>query len=266
MLATSPMIAIELGRKRHSVRDVRRTVRQGLWLAVLVCDPDLAVPLACRVDPALDGAGPGAGARRPAPMCVRCNGPRCPSTATSCCAPSSRRWSGRAGRWSSCSFAVALQRRRQLVPDVRPSRLSGAGHCRARAGDDAVQLLMFLGLATVVSLDRRSAAIACSAGSGGPTGRASARSGGSACRSRHCSPSRSSIFNAAAFLMGLIGADLARRPRHRDPDRLALLHGAAGPRPGGDGARRPRFRRAAIRKASAAPAGPPSRSASASWR
>ncbi|MFI0844144.1 MATE family efflux transporter [Mesorhizobium sp. IMUNJ 23232] len=39
MLATSPMIATELGRKRHSVRDVRRTVRQGLWLAVLVCIP-----------------------------------------------------------------------------------------------------------------------------------------------------------------------------------------------------------------------------------
>ena len=31
--ATAPMIARELGRKRHSVRDVRRTVRQGLWMA-----------------------------------------------------------------------------------------------------------------------------------------------------------------------------------------------------------------------------------------
>jgi MATE family multidrug resistance protein len=39
MLATSPMIATELGRKRHSVRDVRRTVRQGLWLAVLISIP-----------------------------------------------------------------------------------------------------------------------------------------------------------------------------------------------------------------------------------
>ena len=39
MLATSPMIATELGRKRHSVRDLRRTVRQGLWLAVLACIP-----------------------------------------------------------------------------------------------------------------------------------------------------------------------------------------------------------------------------------
>lgn len=37
--ATSPMMAAELGRKRHSVRDVRRTVRQGLWLSVLAAVP-----------------------------------------------------------------------------------------------------------------------------------------------------------------------------------------------------------------------------------
>lgn len=39
MLAVSPMIATELGRKRHSVRDVRRTVRQGLWVAIIVSVP-----------------------------------------------------------------------------------------------------------------------------------------------------------------------------------------------------------------------------------
>ncbi|MER8499507.1 MATE family efflux transporter [Mesorhizobium sp. M0204] len=39
MLATSPMMATELGRHRHSVRDLRRTVRQGLWLAILICLP-----------------------------------------------------------------------------------------------------------------------------------------------------------------------------------------------------------------------------------
>lgn len=39
MNATSPMMAIELGRNRHSVRDIRRTVRQGLWIAVLVSIP-----------------------------------------------------------------------------------------------------------------------------------------------------------------------------------------------------------------------------------
>jgi MATE family multidrug resistance protein len=37
--ATAPMMATELGRKRHSVRDIRRTVRQGLWISVLVSIP-----------------------------------------------------------------------------------------------------------------------------------------------------------------------------------------------------------------------------------
>ena len=62
------------------------------------------------------------------------------------------------------------------------------------------------------------------------------------------------IFNAAVFLMGLHRRRCARRARHRDPDRVAHLHGAAGRsamavtvrvgrafgarRPGGVGARR----------------------------
>ncbi|WP_421726401.1 MATE family efflux transporter [Bauldia sp.] len=37
--ATSPMIAIELGRRKHSVRDVRRTVRQGWWAAITITIP-----------------------------------------------------------------------------------------------------------------------------------------------------------------------------------------------------------------------------------
>ncbi len=37
--ATAPMMAAELGRKKHSVRDVRRTVRQGLWLSVIAVVP-----------------------------------------------------------------------------------------------------------------------------------------------------------------------------------------------------------------------------------
>ena len=37
--ATSPLIARELGRRRHSVRDVRRTVRQGFWAAASIAIP-----------------------------------------------------------------------------------------------------------------------------------------------------------------------------------------------------------------------------------
>ncbi|MFL5258609.1 MAG: MATE family efflux transporter, partial [Hyphomicrobiales bacterium] len=39
MIATSPMLATERGRTRHSVRDLRRTVRQGLWMALAVSVP-----------------------------------------------------------------------------------------------------------------------------------------------------------------------------------------------------------------------------------
>ena len=41
--ATSPLIAIELGRKRHSVRDVRRSVRQGIWAAATISIPMWAI-------------------------------------------------------------------------------------------------------------------------------------------------------------------------------------------------------------------------------
>ena len=77
MLATSPMMATELGRKRHSVRDLRRTVRQGLWLAILVCIPIWlflwqaeTVLLWMGQDPSSRG--------RPAFMYAGCNGRRLP--------------------------------------------------------------------------------------------------------------------------------------------------------------------------------------------
>ncbi len=39
MTAASPMIATELGRRKHSVRDVRRTVRQAFWAGLAVVIP-----------------------------------------------------------------------------------------------------------------------------------------------------------------------------------------------------------------------------------
>jgi multidrug resistance protein, MATE family len=39
VLASSPMIASEMGRRRNSVRDVRRTVRQAMWAAVSITLP-----------------------------------------------------------------------------------------------------------------------------------------------------------------------------------------------------------------------------------
>src|SRR4051812_5406225 len=37
--ATAPLIAIELGARRHSVREIRRTVRQGMWTALAISLP-----------------------------------------------------------------------------------------------------------------------------------------------------------------------------------------------------------------------------------
>lgn len=43
MTAVSPMVAREVGARRSSVRDVRRTVRQGLWSAVAISLPVWAI-------------------------------------------------------------------------------------------------------------------------------------------------------------------------------------------------------------------------------
>ncbi len=43
VMATAPMLAQTLGRRRHSVRECRRIVRQGLWLCVLFSLPVWAV-------------------------------------------------------------------------------------------------------------------------------------------------------------------------------------------------------------------------------
>src|SRR5690606_628200 len=37
--AAAPMASAELGRRSHSVRDVRRTVRQAFWAAATLCVP-----------------------------------------------------------------------------------------------------------------------------------------------------------------------------------------------------------------------------------
>ncbi|HEY8563968.1 MAG TPA: MATE family efflux transporter [Beijerinckiaceae bacterium] len=41
--AVSPLVAHEIGHRRHSVRDVRRTVRQGFWVALTISVPMCAV-------------------------------------------------------------------------------------------------------------------------------------------------------------------------------------------------------------------------------
>ncbi len=43
MVATSPMVARELGRNRFAVRETRRTIRQGLWIAIAYSVPAWAL-------------------------------------------------------------------------------------------------------------------------------------------------------------------------------------------------------------------------------
>lgn len=43
LLSVAPMVAFEIGRRAHSVRDVRRTVRQGMWIALMIAVPLWAI-------------------------------------------------------------------------------------------------------------------------------------------------------------------------------------------------------------------------------
>ena len=43
VMAASPLIAAARGKRVHPVRDSRRTVRQAIWLSVMVCIPIWAV-------------------------------------------------------------------------------------------------------------------------------------------------------------------------------------------------------------------------------
>lgn len=63
MSAVAPMLSIELGRNRHAVRELRRTVRQGFWAALTLVGPMWlllwqaeTLLLAMRQDPALSRA------------------------------------------------------------------------------------------------------------------------------------------------------------------------------------------------------------------
>ena len=105
--ATSPLIAEELGRKRHSVREVRRTVRQGLWTAFAIAIPIWIVLWHGETILLALGQEPGL-ARKPGDTCGRCNGAFCPSCSTWCCAPFWRPSNGRAGAWFIGLLAIPV--------------------------------------------------------------------------------------------------------------------------------------------------------------
>ena len=67
--AVSPMLARTLGENRFAVREVRRTVRQGLWVSVALAVPIWLVLWQTGPNPARNGPGPGIGGRTPRFMC-----------------------------------------------------------------------------------------------------------------------------------------------------------------------------------------------------
>ncbi len=77
--ATSPLVAIELGRRRHSVRDVRRTVRQGFWAAVTIAVPGLGDPVAGGADTARPPSSSRALPTPPQATCTPSSGGSCRS-------------------------------------------------------------------------------------------------------------------------------------------------------------------------------------------
>ena len=101
--------------------------------------PDLADPVEHRGDPGRPWGRSRRWRARPASMCTGCNGRCCRSTATSCCARSWRRCER--PRWALVDrgHRRRLQRARQLVPDLRQSRLSADGHCRFGPRHHAVE-------------------------------------------------------------------------------------------------------------------------------
>ena len=181
--ATAPLIAIELGRNRHSVRDVRRTIAPGLLGGDRHHPADLGRALALRGD--LPGARPAAAHRRQGrrlsahlPVVVPAF-PVLPDPAQF-----------RLGAGAPADRAVGRrqravhQRRPGLDADVRPLRPARHGPARRRHRHHAHQHLHGrLAWRRSSPSTGASAAITCSAASGGRTGRASAPSGGSACRS-----------------------------------------------------------------------------------
>ena len=68
MAAVTPMLSIELGRNRHAVREIRRTVRQGFWAALTLVGPMWLFLWQAEAILLAMGQDRGAVAPRPAPM------------------------------------------------------------------------------------------------------------------------------------------------------------------------------------------------------
>ncbi len=246
MTAASPMIATELGRRRHSVRDVRRTVRQGLWLAVMVSIPIWF--LLWQAEPILLAMG---------------QEPRLAAMAGSYV--HTLMWASLPfhGYLVLRSFISALERPRWALIIVFSAVAFNAfanwclmygnlgfpalGLPGSGVATTISSVMMFAGMAAVVSFERRFRRYRLF----GRFWRADwPRSQGvpeTGPADRGAAPLRGVDLQCGLLPDGADQRRFDRRLCDRHPDRLALLHDTAGPRPGGDGARRPRAWRRRLR-------------------
>ena len=242
MNAASPMMAAELGRNRHAVREIRRTVRQGLWIAVLVCIPIWLI--LWNTEAILAGMGQDPVLAEQAGIYVR--------------------WL----QWAVLpfygyiilrSFMAALERPRWalLIVVIAVSFNAFANWCLifGNLGFPAMgisgsglattlsSILMFVGLAIVVSIERgfrRYHLFGRFWRADWPRFRSLMRLGlpiAGILTFEVCDLQRRCVDH------GNDRPELARRACHRNPDRLDQLHGAHGDQPGMHRARRPRLRR-----------------------
>jgi hypothetical protein len=242
MTAAAPMIARERGRRPHSVRDVRRTVRQAMWTAILLVLPMWVLLWNARDVLVLLGQDPALSADAqtfvrhlmwallPAFLYL---------VLRNFLAALERPF------WALvvalCAVVVNAAVNYCLIFGVPAIGLPALGLVGAGIGSSITVTLEFLLIALIVTRHRRFRRYRLF----GRFWRADWA------RFREVwklgfpiaitLTLEVGVFNAAVFLMGSDRDGQPRRPPDRDPDRLALLHGADGPGAGGHRARRRRL-------------------------
>ena len=236
--------AANSARKRHSVRDVRRTRAPGHLGRGRDRGADLGVLWNGEPILLLLGQEPALAARGGALSAHAAMGASCPSLGFVVlrCFVSALRAAGLGlvGRALGAAAQCAA-RLRAHVRRASASRRSGSPAPGSRPPSSS--LFMFVGLALVIVSTARFRRYRLFGRFWRPTGSASARSGGSGCRSAARSCFEVRLFNAAAFLMGLIGAEALAA--HAIALQIASLSFMVplGLAQAGDGAGRPRLRR-----------------------
>ena len=130
VIATAPMIAQDLGRNPHAVREPRRTVRQGFWVALAI---GLPASLALwQIAPILRAARPGPGADRGGrALCPRRDVGLRAGALVRRAAQLHRRAGAAARRHGDHADRRRVQRARRLRPDLRPPSACPRSGCRA---------------------------------------------------------------------------------------------------------------------------------------